>query len=468
MRDLELVDRGVVILALGALALSAGCESSPGSRSDVRLDGIPVDGVRVDAPRDGPPAGDGPRADAPRPDHGQAWEHPPPKPDQGSGSCAAKALLTSLGKTHLLAGAAMQDATAKAAPFDLRYQYLAGGIFDGSSPCASCATGCTAGGKSCTNKVGCGWWGCWQYDQVAPGQFIRDFLSKTAADKQIPMITYYEILHASGVAEGKPEVTQAATSAGLMARYLADWRFLLQQIGAQAAILHLEPDFWGYAQQAGADPTKLAAAVASANPTDCAAQPNTIAGLGACMISMVRKYAKNAKVGLHASAWGSNIDVSLNTNPALNLAAEAGKVADFLLACGADADLIVVEASDRDAGYYTSLGQNRWWDATNQKLPTFDQHFAWAKALAEKAGKPLLWWQLPVGNLALPNKTDQWQDNRVDYFFGHTAQIAQAHGIGMAFGAGAAGQTTPETDGGNLIAKVKAYASGGGQAPVCP
>jgi hypothetical protein len=271
------------------------------------------------------------------------------------------------------------------------------------------------------------------------------------------MITYYMILQASKVQEGAAEITQAATNTGVMARYFADWRFLLQQIGTKVAVLHIEPDFWGYAQQVGPDPHKEMAAVASTNAMDCASQENSIAGMGACMIAMVRKYAPNAKVGLHASAWSTNIDVAMNTDPKLDVAAQAQKTANFLIAAGSDADFVTVEASDRDAGYYQSIGRMAWWDDTNTKLPTFHQAFAWAKAVAETANKPLLWWQLPVGNMMLPNTNNAWKDNRVDYFFAHTQELADIHSIGFAFGAGAGGQTTPETDGGNLIAKVKAY-----------
>ena len=76
----------------------------------------------------------------------------------------------------------------------------------------------------------------------------------------------------------------------------------------------------------------------------------------------------------------------------------------------------------------------------------------------------VLWWQLPVGNMNLPNQTNAWKDNRVDYFFGHTDELAASHAIGMAFGAGDGNQTTPESDGGNLLSKLNAYAASGGQA----
>src|SRR5205085_12002958 len=141
---------------------------------------------------------------------------------------------------------------------------------------------------------------------------------------------------------------------------------LLQQLGSRAALLHIEPDLWGYAEKANSDPHQVAAAVSRANSADCAGQEDSVAGLGRCLIGMVRKYAPNAKVGLHASSWGTGIDTHENTNPSFDIQGEAQKLADFLLACGAgDSDYVVVEASDRDAGYYRSLGKNAFWDATD-------------------------------------------------------------------------------------------------------
>jgi len=392
-----------------------------------------------------------------------------PPGDGSLGSCSGTDVLYKVGKSHLLVGASMEDATAKSAPFDLRYQYISGGFADGSGPCSSCASGCTAAGKSCANNAGgCAWWGCWQYDQDPPGGYARNFLGTVTGDGQIPMISYYQILQASKVTEGAAEVNTAANDAALMGRYFADWRFLLQQIGQSVVMLHIEPDFWGYAEQVGSDPHAEPAAVASANATDCASEENSIAGMGRCLIAMVRKYAPNALVGLHASAWAAGPDIGTNTDTQLNVATYGQQTAAFLTACGADqADYIVVEASDRDAGYYQSINVSTWWDDTNQKLPSFHQHFAWAKALSEAAGKPLVYWQLPLGNMSLPNQTNAWKDNRVDYFFGHTSELAAAHVVGFAFGAGAGGQTTPESDGGNLVAKVKAYAASGGQS-LCP
>ena len=381
-------------------------------------------------------------------------------------TCLATPLLQSLGFTsRVLIGADMTESIAEQAPFDIRYLYLAGGLADGAGTCNSCATGCTAAGASCANTAGCGWWGCWQDDRVAPGQYLRDLLAKTNATGQLPMITYYELLQTSRVAEGDPEVTVAIRDSALMTRFFNDWRFLLQQIGQSPALLHVEPDFWGYAEKLSQDPHLLPAAIAGANPTDCAGQENSVAGMGRCLIAMVRKYAPRAKVGLHASGWGTGMDVISNRDPHFDVAAEGRKLADFLLACGAGAaDFVGIDLADRDAGYERTLGINTFWDVTNATLPNFLQAFNWSRALTERLGRPGLWWQLPVGNMALSNVDKGWQDNRVDYFFSHTAQVAASNAFGMVYGAGEIHQTTPSTDLGNLVSKVRSLHVGGGQA----
>ncbi|MFE8601979.1 hypothetical protein [Archangium violaceum] len=397
-------------------------------------------------------------------------EAPAPEPLHAAQatSCLARPLLTALGKSRVLVGGKMSDDIAAQAPFDVRYIYLAGGLFDSPEPCGSCLS-CSAQTRSCANASGgCAWWGCWQWDQQAPGQYLRDFLQAAAVRKQIPMITYYELLHTSGVVDGTAEVLRVV-DASLMRRYFNDWRFVLKQIGSTTALLHLEPDFWAYAQFLALDPRLLPAAVASANPTDCGHLPNSVAGMGRCLISMARKYAPNAKVGLHASAWATKLDAHLNTNPLLDVTVEARKVADFLSLCGAaEGDFIAVEASDRDAQWYeVTTGTLRWWDPSNFNYPSFRQAFSWSKALSERLGKPHLWWQLPVGNMSLPGTWERWRDNRLDYFFDHPDQVAAAHGFGMVFGAGMEGQTNPSTDGGHFLRRSKAYFASGGQ-PTCP
>jgi hypothetical protein len=145
----------------------------------------------------------------------------------------------------------------------------------------------------------------------------------------------------------------------------------------------------------------------------------------------------------------------------------ARETADFLAAAGAACtDLLVVDLSDRDAGWYQrqSPPRDAWLDASDAALPTFSQAFAWSRALSDRAGRKVLWWQLPVGNMSLANACGGWQDNELDYFFDHPDRVAASGALGMAFGSGATCQTSPETDGGHLAARAAALAAAGGQA----
>jgi hypothetical protein len=373
-------------------------------------------------------------------------------------TCGSGGLMSALGKNQLLVGYAGDDSVASQAPFDLRYQYIAGGVSPGTSPCTDC------------NAAGCGsWWGCWQDWSKPPGLFVSNFATQATKDGEIPMFSYYQLLQTIGYQyEGSGEVAKA-NDLSVMSRYFDDYRFMLQQIGGALAFVHIEPDFWGYAEHAAiaaaTDAHGVPAQVGSANPTDCSGVEDSIAGLGRCMIAMVRSYAPNAKVGLHASGWGTNWDVLLNSDPSFDVVAHGQELGEFLVSCGASlGDFVVADMSDRDAGYYQSIGRNTWWDSTNTKLPNFTQAFTWATAVADTVGLPILWWQVPVGNMCLAPAN---RDNRVDYLFAHTDQVTAARAIGMAFGAGAAGQATPSTDGGDLVDRTKVYAQTGG-APICP
>ncbi len=334
----------------------------------------------------------------------------------------------------------MTDASAAAAPFDARYQYISGGIQAAGGSYTNCSS---------SNSQ---WWGCWQDPSQAPGQFVKSLLTKTAAATwqgasrpQTPMITYYQLVQSAGTSEGSAEVA-ALNNAELMGRYYADWRFLLQTIGSAKTMLHIEPDLWGFMRQVNSDPTKLPAAVASANSQDCASQPNTAVGMARCMISMARKYAPNASVGLHASPWQST------------QSGDAAATGAFMRALGADVgDFVVVDLSDRDAAYYQSIGRNTWWTDTDEV-----NFLAWTKTVVGTVGKTAVMWQIPVGNMNMNNTVNHWQDNRVDYLFAHLNNVAAAGVSALLFGAGDGLQTAPETDGGNLFAKTIANRQAGG------
>lgn len=378
--------------------------------------------------------------------------------------CLGGSLLHELGSDRLMIGASLGDGLATTTPLDVRYIQLSGALPDGAGPCGACDESCRAEGVSCSN-VGepCGWWGC--QENEAPGSDVRIFAEETRARGQIPMVTYYVVLHSSGGVKGTGEL-EALNDPVYLARYLADFRFMLQQLGEGPALVHVEPELWAYAQQSDSDPHAIPTAVPEAAPVDCGAEEATFAGLGRCLVTMARIHAPGAKIGLHGSGWATGSDVLLNTDPDRDVAGAGMSVGYFLAATAPDADLVFVDATDRDAGFDAETGDATWWDETNGTLPNFHQAFTWSSALSEATQRPHLWWRVPFGNEALSGDAGQWNDNRLDYFFAHMSEVAAAHGVGVAFGAGAEGQVTAETDGNNFVDKASSYAASGGQ-PLC-
>jgi len=292
-----------------------------------------------------------------------------------------------------------------------------------------------------------------------------DYAGKRIAEAKrhgtIPMFTYYCM-----AAHGENNLAGSIGNAQYMATYFRDYLQLLATIKASGspAVVQLEPDLWGFAQQAasaagGAD--KVSAKVAVSGARECSREPDTLVGLGRCLIALARSRAPQTLVGMHASGWASKVDVLLNTNPKLDIEAEAGKTAAFLRAVGAaDGDFISIDFSDRDAGCYEagyaekgnticSKRSGVYWDEANVALPNFHQALAWSAAIARGLSIPILWWQLPFGvPSSVPGgKPGHFRDNRVHYIFGHINEFVAAGGVGAVWGTGAGGQTFVTGDG---------------------
>jgi hypothetical protein len=373
-----------------------------------------------------------------------------PSPARSASSPAAGAgnsTLRFMGSSTVLIGASMDDATANAAPFDLRYAYVH------SQPAPSSAyytaSRCQDGWS--------GWWGCWTGSTTAPGTYVtyRDAQAAKATYQGRPrpqkfFFTWYSLRDlgdAAGQGDGPGEVV-AINRLDLLTRYLNDYRFFLQKIGNSHDAIDLEPDFWGFARSLG-NLHQVPAQVTGANPTDCGSQENSAAGLARCLIAMARKYAPNAAVGLHLSCFDWEYNVPKCVKDYADLGA---KTADFL----------VSDVSDRDAGWYALPahgGRNTFW--TDQKAAAALRFY---KTMAESVGRPVVLWQIPVGNMAQNNTANHYKDDKVDWLFAHMDQVANAHIAGLLFGAGHQEQTTPETDGRNLINKTIAYRNSGGAA----
>ncbi|MGW2565408.1 RICIN domain-containing protein [Streptomyces sp. NPDC001537] len=364
-----------------------------------------------------------------------------PSPAAGGGSSAKRFL----GSDKVVIGGSMSDASSNAAPFDARYAY----VHSQPAPSSDYYTA-----AKCHNDWS-GWWGCWNGSTTAPGTYVTwrdDVVSqatyKGSARPQKMLWTWYSLRDlgdAAGEGDGPGEV-KAINRTDLLTRYLNDYRFFLQKIGKTQAAIDLEPDFWGYVRSLG-DPHQVPAQVKNANPTDCGSQENSATGLAQCLISMAHKYAPNAEAGMHLSCfdWETNTQACVKSYESFG-----AKNADFL----------ATDVSDRDAGWYAQPahgGSDHFWN--DQKAAATMKFY---KTMAESVGKPVVLWQIPVGNMAQNNTLNHYKDDKVDWFFSHMDQVADAHIAGLFFGPGQQEQTSVETDGGNLINKVIAYHNSGG------
>jgi hypothetical protein len=290
---------------------------------------------------------------------------------------------------------------------------------------------------------GQGGWPDWD----ANGSFVN-ILSDSADKKGVtPMYTLYS-MRAWGEAN-----LDVLTNDGFMTPYWSGAKLLFQRIKdfGKPAVVHVEPDFWGFSMQKapGADhPVHVKALV-----PECSALNDDLGGFVRCMIILGRTYAPNAVIGFHASVWGGDAQTTVA----------------YFKKLGVDgADFVSTDMLDRDAGCFelhtdpncTRGGTTGWyWDETNATSPNFHEHLAWAKGIHDGLGLPLMWWQIPFGvPSATPGGTaGHYRDNRVHYLFNHVDEYVAAGGFAAAFGTGAGNQTYITTDGGQFKNAVTAY-----------
>ncbi len=291
-----------------------------------------------------------------------------------------------------------------------------------------------------------GSWGSWK-DWNPDGSFVNVLTDTAKAAGVTPMFTMYAMAAwGDGNLAGLSDDT-------FEKGYWNDIKLLYQRIAlfGGPTVVHLEPDFWGYAQiQSKGDPKSMKVHV-TANVPECADSSDDLVGMGQCLVKLARMYAPKAVIGFHASPWSGD--------PASTVA--------FMKAVGADkADVIFGDLLDRDAGCYEAgvdpnckPRSNVYWDETNATSPNFHEYLAWSKSIVDGLGRPMIWWQIPFG---VPSTTpggsaSHYRDNRVHYLFSHVQEFVDAGGLGATFGAGTGNQTGPDTDGGQFKAAVTGY-----------
>jgi len=294
--------------------------------------------------------------------------------------------------------------------------------------------------------------GGWTDWNSPSGQYVTMHVNAAKARKVVPMFTLYQ-----AAAWGENNLS-AFNNNDFMTKYWRGVRTMFQRLaeGGVPAIVHIEPDLWGYTQKRGEDPSAVPMKVGALVP-ECTDLPANVAGFGKCIVRLGRRLAPKVAIGLSASEFGAYT----------NGAPDAGRVARYLNKVGgAESDLIVIETLDRDAGCFEKgtdpnckrSGSFYWTDKN------YSDHLAWAKTVRSTTGKPLLWWQMPLGvaSNGSGGSAGKYRDNRVQYLFSRPWQFAEAGGIGAVFGTGAKNQTTVLTDGGQFKNAMNKYLSYGG------
>ncbi len=313
------------------------------------------------------------------------------------------------------------------APFGMRYQYLAGGVNTGSG------------------------WATWN----TAGNFVTWYVEESLAAGITPVFPYYMLLQ-SNPAVGADEAAQDLSNlrnVATMTAYWADVTLFMQRAAAGAGgkpvVLHVEPDLWGYIEQAaahnaGAD---VPAAVASTGNISLAGLPNTAAGFAQAFVRLRDAYAPNVLLAYHLSGWGTMIDLHASQTTDAETDALSAKAANFYASLGTNFDLAFTDLSDRDAGFYTQIYGDSgasWWNPTD-----FPRYARFIKAFVAATGKRMIVWQIPMGNTVMRATNDSWghyADNRPEWFLadtadGHLAAWRDAGVIGLLFGGGATGTT---------------------------
>lgn len=250
----------------------------------------------------------------------------------------AQAATLEIGLTDSPGGA---KALRHSAPFGYRYQYLAGG------------------------------WPTWNPD----GSFVTLYVRESVAAHITPVFTLYTIRQSPPGRdigdEAKADLGNLANRETMKAWY-DDARLLFKRAGAfkTRVIVHVEPDLWGYVQQAAAkdDAATVPAVVASSGDPDLAGIPNNVAGFAQAVVRLRDKYAKNVVLGYHLSVWGTKTDIALQNPPDKQVDALGRRAARFYRSLHARYDMTFAEFSDRDSAFKQLVygdGGASWWNAAD-------------------------------------------------------------------------------------------------------
>jgi hypothetical protein len=313
---------------------------------------------------------------------------------------------------HLALGLSESPGQKPPVHLDARYQYLAGGVNTGHG------------------------WSTWN----PGGSFASSYVDESRSEGTIPVLTYYQLLQSAPAAGGDEAAKDLSNlrNPGTMRAYWADFSLLLRRVAARGVVVvHVEPDLWGYLEQAHA--SALARSFAQH------------------LIALRNRLAPHVLLAWHLSVWGTHEDPTYSKPSFAHMDALAAKSAAFYRSLHARFDLVFNDVTDRDAGFYQHVLGNpgTWWGPAD-----FARHDRYLAGFTRRTRVPVVLWQLPLGNTTLSDTWGRYRDNRVQWWLGNRAHLRatrDAGVIGLLFGGGADGTTTPQSDGGLYYRLARRY-----------
>ncbi|MCW3017243.1 MAG: hypothetical protein JWO02_4335 [Solirubrobacterales bacterium] len=275
----------------------------------------------------------------------------------------------------------------------LRYHYLSGG--------ANTGTG----------------WSTWAQ---GGGSFVPGFVDDSVAHGFVPVFSLYQ-LRESTPGNGMDEVAGVFANLGdraTMTAYLKDARLFFQKAGqtGRVAVLHVEPDLWGFVQRRGGRGAGVPVQVATTGLDEVKGLPNTAAGLAQAFVRLRDRYAPKVLLGYHLSEWGTGEDIADSDPSDARIDELAASASGFYRSLGAKFDLVFAEQDNRDSGYsevHDGDGGRSRWDAGD-----FARQARFLRDVSSATNRSIVLWQLPLGNASQDNTAHHYRDNRVQTLLG--------------------------------------------------
>jgi hypothetical protein len=179
------------------------------------------------------------------------------------------------------------------------------------------------------------------------------------------------------------------------------------------------------------------------------------------VVRLRNRFARRVALGYQLSVWGTKVDISISDPRAAEIDRLAAKAASFYKSLRTRFDFVFSEFSDRDSGFkvhiYGQPSAQAWWTAAD-----FARNVRFLTRFHRRVRRPIVMWQIPLGNTALPDTWAKFRDNRPEWLLGKgsRAHLAAYHRAGvraLLFGGGADGTTSERTDGGWFLRHARAY-----------